>query len=166
MAKKIYFDSCVWIRLIQKEPGYENIEYAIERAKTGEIEIWTSSLALAEVYKMKCGSIAEVNDVAFEDFIQQDFVVEVQLDHSVAVKGRALCRAHAKLKKPNDGVHLATAVLWNCDEFYTIDGTDLLPLNELVQRADGTNLPIIEPPPKPPPAATPGLGPLFEPAPV
>lgn len=146
--KTVYWDSCVWLRLINGEPGADRCQATLEAAQRGELEIWTSSLTLAEVYKFKCESVkslAESQDELFERYIGSDFVVEVQVDHAIAVLSRRLCRKHAPLKKPNDGIHLASAVLNNLDEFHSFDSDDLLVLAGKVSREDGTMLKICEP---------------------
>lgn len=144
---RIYWDSCVWIRLINGESGHELCQSVIDRARGGEIQIWTSALTLAEVYKVKCGAIGEQRDQAFEDYISQDFVNLVQIDYEIAMRARRLCRTHAGLKKANDGIHLATAVIHNMDELHTTDKDDLLHLNGAVHCDNGNLLSIIEPPP-------------------
>jgi len=114
----------------------------------GDLKIWTSSLTLAEVYKFKCDgpkALVADQDRLFEQYIESDFVVEVQVDHAIATLARRLCRRHPPLKKPNDGIHLASAVLSNVDEFHTFDDDDLLVLAGQVHRADGTLLMICEP---------------------
>jgi len=148
--KKIYWDSCVWISVINDEPGRVEIcQYLLDCANKREVEIWTSSLTLAEVFKKKCGALTvaidPTKDVDFETFIQQDFLVEVQVDHEIGVTARRLLRAHAELKKPMDAIHLATAVLNNVDEFHTFDGDNLLALNGKVLRKDGKPLHILKP---------------------
>lgn len=154
MAKKVYWDTCTWLTMINGEPGSDDCDYVIECAKREELQIWTSSLALAEAYRVKCDqayrSVAEARDREFELFIESGFVIEVQVDHEIAVMSRKLCRSHAKLKKPTDGIHLASAVRWDVDEFHTFDGADLLPLDGQVHRADGKLLKICIPPKRPP----------------
>lgn len=149
--KKVYWDACVWIALINEEPDkISRCRAIMEQARKGEIEIWTSSLTLAEVFKKKCEgngvSLPENKDVQFESFIEQDFLKEVQVDHDIGVEARRLLRKHPLLKKPNDGVHLATAVLYNVDEFHTFDDENFLPLNGQITRADGIELVICHPP--------------------
>ena len=107
-TKKVYWDSCVWISLINQEAGrVENCQAMEEAAK-------------------KCsgvnGQIEGSKDPDFEAFIEQDFVTEVQVDHDIAVVARRLLRSNQQLKKPADAIHLATAVLYNLDEFHTYDG--------------------------------------------
>lgn len=142
----------MWIALIEDEVDrVERCESLILQARNKDVEIWTSSLTVAEVYKFKCGDdskeMTAEKDEAFERYLQQDFVFQVQLDHDVAVTARRLLRNHPPLKKPSDGVHLATAVLNNLDVLYTFDHKNLIPLNRLVQRTDGQMLSISEPPP-------------------
>lgn len=144
----VYWDSCVWLRLINEEPGADRCQAVLERAQRGEVSIWTSSLTLAEVYKFKCDvpkALAIDQDKIFEAYVSSDFVVEVQVDHAIATLSRRLCRQHPPLKKPNDGIHLATAVMSNVDEFHTFDADDLLALAGQVHRLDGTLLKMCEP---------------------
>lgn len=153
--KNIYWDSCTWLSLINGEPGrVDNCEHIIEQARKGEVRIWISSLTLAEVFKKKCDagnrSLSEEKDVEFEKFMEQDFVVEVQVDHSIATIARRLLRKHPELKQPNDAIHLATAAINNVDEFHTFDRDNLLVLNAKIKRRDGKELVICEPPPPPP----------------
>lgn len=146
--KKVYWDSCVWLRLINGEDGHELCHSVLSAAQRGDVEIWTSSLTLAEVYKFKCEStksLAVEQDKIFEDYISSDFVVEVQVDHEIAVMSRRLCRHHRELKKPTDGIHLASAIVNNLDEFHSFDHSDLLVLNGNVSRADGLKLHICKP---------------------
>ena len=151
-TKKVYWDSCVWISLINQEAGrVENCQAMVEAARKGEVSIWTSSLSLTEVFKKKCsgvnGQIEGSKDPDFEAFIEQDFVTEVQVDHDIAVVARRLLRSNQQLKKPADAIHLATAVLYNLDEFHTYDGDNLLPLDGKIPRRDGVMLRICVPPP-------------------
>jgi predicted nucleic acid-binding protein len=158
-AKRVYWDSCVWLGLINEEPDkLPRCQHVIQLARTGEIEIWTSALTLAEVFKVSqpggSQTIPAESDETFERFLDQDFVVIAQVDVDTGHMARRLLRRHSKLKKPPDAVHLATAVLNDLDEFHTFDGTNLLPLNGEVKRADGVALGISFPPEPPiPPQA-------------
>jgi predicted nucleic acid-binding protein len=162
--KNVYWDSCVWLTLIKEELGYETCEYVIEEAKKGHIQIWTSSLTLAEVYKFKCDNVTkeleEAKDAAFEDYLLQDYVTEVQVDHDIGVKARRLCRQHAFLKKPTDGIHLASALRENLDEFHTTDREDLLRLNGVVKNDNGSSIKLCTP--SIPPTTAPPQLPLFD----
>jgi predicted nucleic acid-binding protein len=149
--KKIYWDACVWIAIANQEIGKaERCQVILDHARQREFDIWTSSLTLAEVFKKKCDGtvvfLEDSKDLDFESFIAQDFLIEAQVDHDIGVLARRLLRQFPALKKPNDAIHLATAVMFNIDEFHTYDGENLLSLNGEVQRADGVALIICQPP--------------------
>lgn len=149
-TRKIYWDSCVWIGLINSEPDKIDVcNWVMETARNKEATIWTSSLTLAEVFKKKCGpstvGIDPSRDSDFESYIEQNHLFEVQVDHEIGVIARRLLRAHPELKKPMDAIHLATAVVHNLDEFHTFDAANLLALNGKVMRADGKPLHILTP---------------------
>ncbi len=152
--KKVYWDACIWLGLINEEDGkVDRCKFVIEQAKAQAMQIWTSSLSLAEVFKKKCEgknvSLEESKDVDFEKYIEQEFLTEVQVDHDVGLLARRLLRKHPDLKKPNDAIHLATAALNNLDELHTFDVENLLPLNGKIDRMDGKQLIICVPPEKP-----------------
>lgn len=143
--KKVYWDACAWLGLINGEADKaEDLEFVWRKAEHGEVEIWTSTFCLAEVYKVKCENgktgLASEADAQIDNLFDQDFVHLVQVDLEVARKARELLRAEEKLKKPSDGIHLATAILWNVDQLHTYDSNDLLGLS--VKRADGEDLTI------------------------
>jgi len=150
-----YWDACAWIALIQQERGrFDSLSYVIEEARNKKVEIWTSNFTLAEVYKRQCDGtqkgLLEKQDQAFEDFILQDFVTRVQVDFDVGVLARRLLRTYPVIGKPQDGIHLATALLNNLDELHTYDREDLLGLNEKIARKDGRKLRVCPPPKRPP----------------
>ena len=141
----------MWISLINDDVGRaDRCRHLIDLAKKGEVQIWTSSISLAEVFKKKCEgrniSLPELGDEAFENLMNQDFVYEVQADHDIGVLARRLLRKYPQLKQPNDAIHLATAALNNVDELHSFDGDNLTPLNALIDRHDGKKLVICEPP--------------------
>ncbi|MCW5664040.1 MAG: PIN domain-containing protein [Piscinibacter sp.] len=155
--RRVYWDACIWFAVIKQEAGrFARANHVLELARRGDVEIWTSSLTLAEVFRKQCGdpgarhaSLTEEQDKPFEEFIAQDFVVEVQLDHGIAVAARRLLRKHPRLKKPQDAVHLATAADCDVDEFHTFDGVNLLPLNGDIFTKAGKALKICNPPEPP-----------------
>jgi predicted nucleic acid-binding protein len=145
---KVYWDSCAWLGLINGEAEKaQALEHVWSKAQHGDVEIWTSALAIAEVYKVKCegekASLSPENDAKIDNMFDQDFVKVTQLDTEIARMAKALLRAHDKLKKPTDGIHLASAVYWNADQLHTYDGSDLLGLS--IKRADGGDLTICKP---------------------
>ena len=160
-----YWDACAWIALIQQEAGrVDELSYVIEEAKKKKVEIWTSDFTLAEVYKRPIdnGSKALLpeEDTVFESYILQDFVTRVQVDYDVGVLARRLLRKYPVIAKPQDGIHLATALLNDLDEFHTYDRENLLGLTGQIDTRAGKKLLIRHPPSRPAPPQKPM--PLFE----
>lgn len=153
---KYYWDACAWIAIIQQEAGrYDNLKHLIGLAEQGKVEIWTSTFTLAEVFKRRVDggstSLDASKDKDFEDYIAQDFVQLVQVDVDVGTAARRLLRAYPRIGKPQDAVHVATALLNDLDELHTFDRADLLGLDNVLSRSDGQKLRICPPPPAPPP---------------
>jgi predicted nucleic acid-binding protein len=167
LARRVYWDSCTFLGLINQEQGKKNHCRAVwEEAERGEALIFTSFFTFAEVFKAKYEgqtkplSVAE--DQKIEQLLRQKWIRPVLVDERIGIAARRLMRHHTECKKPSDGVHLATAIALNVDEMHTFDGSDLLKLNGKVNRADGKPLVICVPSPKPPPAPPqPGPDDLF-----
>ncbi len=139
----------------QDATRFDSLSYVVEEAKNGKVEIWTSNFTLAEVYKRPCDGqqkgLTVTEDVPFEDFITQDFVTRVQVDFDVGILARRLLRQHPTIVKPQDGIHVATALLNNVDELHTYDRENLLGLSGVIERPDGNRLKICVPPSRPAP---------------
>jgi predicted nucleic acid-binding protein len=153
---KYYWDACSWIGLINQEVGrVDSLRYINETAQKGDAEIWTSAFTLAEVFKKKCGpdqaELAATGDQAFEDYLAQDYVQVVQVDTIVGTVARRLLRNYPQIKKPQDAIHLATAILNNVPEFHTFDAENLLPLDGQIDLEGGGKLKICHPPSPPDP---------------
>lgn len=165
MAKvpAVYWDACVGIGHINQEPDkFPRTSYVLSEAVAGRIQIVTSTFSLAEVLKRKCDKkesegIDESEDDLFAELLKEPFVTVVNADWDAGMRARDLYRKHRKdgLKKPQDALHLATAVLENVDELHTFDGCDLLKLAGLVKREDSMTLMICKPPEPPPPEPKP-----------
>ena len=149
-TRKVYWDACAWLGLVNGESRkLRELEIVWKMAERGEIQIWTSTLSLAEVYKTKyekeSRSLLATHDVKIDNMFDQPFVEKVQVDTEIARSAKNLARAHHLLKKPTDAIHLASAIAWNIDELHTYDGSDLLGLNGLIKREDGELLIICMP---------------------
>jgi predicted nucleic acid-binding protein len=157
---KYYWDACAWIALIQQEPGrFADLNYLVEQAKAGKVKIWTSNFTLAEVFKRPCDgaqkSLTIVEDTEFEAFMLQDLVERVQVDFDVGTLARRLLRAYPSIAKPQDAIHLATALLNNIDELHTFDRANLTGLSGKIKCKDGKTLKVCALPKKPVPAQPP-----------
>ena len=159
MPKRIYWDSCTFIGLINQEPGRANDCTAVwEAAKKGDFLIYTSFFTFAEVFKVKCDSpakpLSETADKKIEQLLRQTWVKPMIVDERIGVAARRLMRRHPECKKPSDGVHLATALALSVDEMQTYDTSDLLKLDGKINCANGKPLKICRPSvPLPPPPA-------------
>jgi len=148
----------VWIGLLNEEPGrVDSAKWIIERAEIGEVEIWTSTLTLAEVFKVRCGdgakSVNPDGDRKLDEFLAQPYIVHVQVDQDIGMEARRLLRADLPaLKKPNDAIHLASALWHSVDTLHTYDRDDLLPLSGMLECRNGEKLTICKPPDRPAPA--------------
>ncbi|MBK7908600.1 MAG: hypothetical protein IPJ78_18880 [Gemmatimonadetes bacterium] len=86
MAKRrVYWDACVFIGLLNSEPGKVDETLKVWReAERGETEIWTSAFSMVEVYKAKCEGKQQPLDPAKEqqinDLFAQPFVEVVIVD--------------------------------------------------------------------------------------
>jgi predicted nucleic acid-binding protein len=103
------------------------------------------------VYNTKCDRdakqvLAGGKAATLNDFFNQAFIVKTQVDRNIAELAREILSTnYPKLKKPNDGIHVASAAFYNCDILYTYDGNDILHLDQKVLRKDGDFLRIITP---------------------
>jgi len=152
LPKRVYWDACSWIALIQKEKihhGGKLIEdremlcrTVIETAKQGKLEILTSTFCLAEVCKNK--DILDQSPDKIAAYFENDYLLLVALDTFVGVRARALMLGRYKGLKPPDACHVATAALSNVHEMHTFDGA-LIDLSGQVDKIDGTKLTICKP---------------------
>jgi predicted nucleic acid-binding protein len=170
LARRVYWDSCAFLGLINKEVGrHANCLAVWREAEAGDTTIYTSFFTWAEVFKARCEGKAkpldEAGDKNIEAVLGQDFIEPVVLDEGIGIAARRLMRAHPDCKKPSDGIHLATALRLSVDEMHTYDGSDLLRLTGKLMCADGRYLAIYpaRPRPPPPPAPAPLLDRLEKP---
>lgn len=148
--RRVCWDACAWIALIQEEKiiegGIDRVtrcRTVINEAKKGKIEIAISSLCLVEVCKNK--DVKDANPQKIADYFEHDYILMVALDRSVGERARGLMMAGIPKLKPADACHLATAVITpDVAELHTFD-TKLLDLNGTILKADGTPLRICWP---------------------
>jgi predicted nucleic acid-binding protein len=150
--KRVCWDACAWIALINKEKiqnpdGTIEDRYALCRsilnlAERADIEVAISGLCLVEV--CKAGDVKAQGADKIAAYFQHDYILLVPVDSVVGSRARALMfEGHPGLKPP-DATHVATALISNADELHTFDDK-LLNLDELLTKADGTVLKICKP---------------------
>lgn len=152
---RLYWDACAWIAFIQKEKvelpsGQVEDRESMRRsvliaAKAGKVEIATSTLSLAEVYKDPTSASEAAS--RFHEFLKLEYVLLVTLDRAVGEKARELMQGGYSGLKPPDAIHIATAIVANAREMQTFD-RKLLDLDGLLAMADGSKLKICKPDPE------------------
>jgi predicted nucleic acid-binding protein len=157
--RRVYWDACAWIALIQKEKialsdkliedRFMMCRTVIEAAKRGSIEILTSTLSLAEVCRDP--AIKGQKPEAVADYFENDYILLVNVDRRVGEYARVLMTSGVGGLKPADAIHVATAAISGVEEMHSFDGK-LLGFDGLMDKADGTKLKICKPDPGSPPA--------------
>lgn len=151
---KYYWDACIWIELItQSEDNdrFKRCQHIFQKAQDGEVELWTSTFTLAEVYKRKCDdgfkSLHTDENDKFESFFTSGLIKPILVDTQVGqMSGRLSRQYYRQLRKPQDAVHIASCLVGNIGVLHTFDKKDLIPLSGKIPMKNGGFLKIIEPP--------------------
>src|ERR1700692_887466 len=152
--KRVSWDACAWIALIQKEKipkfGFkiedreQMCREVIEAGKKGNVEILTSALCLAEVCKNPALVQSQTAD-KIAAFFDRDFVFVINVDTAIGEKARELMMGGFAGLKPPDAIHLATALLSpGVEEMHTFD-KKLLDMDGLLKKPSGEPLKICKP---------------------
>jgi predicted nucleic acid-binding protein len=153
--RRIYWDACVWIALIQQErirdaqgalieDRYGMCRNVISAAERDQIELVTSTLSLAEV--CKTAGLKKQSEDKIALYFENDYILLVNLDRAVGERARSLQMSGFSGLKPQDACHLATAAIANVEERHTFDDR-LLNLDGKIEKSDGTKLKICKPDP-------------------
>jgi predicted nucleic acid-binding protein len=126
--KKIYWDSCCYISLIEQTPGRIDVLKEIhEQAVRGEIIFVASALVIAEVVKLSGSAEPEIEQAKkIKAYFENPFISVRTVDRIIAEEASQICRDHPAIK-PYDAVHIATALKLRCLSFHTYDGDPSLP---------------------------------------
>ncbi|MFM9842534.1 MAG: type II toxin-antitoxin system VapC family toxin [Dongiaceae bacterium] len=153
IPKRVCWDACSWIALIQKEKiqkengrvenRYGMCRSVIDLAVKGKIELATSAVSLAEVCRHP--GVAQASADAIKNFFEQDYILIVPTDQIVGEKARELMMAGYSKLKPPDAIHLATAIETpGILELHSFDER-LLEFDGKLQRFNGEMLRICKP---------------------
>jgi predicted nucleic acid-binding protein len=117
IACRAYFDTNVFIYLIENHPGYRaKVASLVQYLEASQCAIYTSELALAECLAKP---FAEKNQDAQNTYLASiktsDFLTVKPVTRKILVQASRL-RAQTKNKLP-DCIHLATALVHACDIF-------------------------------------------------
>lgn len=127
----VYWDTCVFLDLVQGTPDHaQSLNAIAEAAEAGRVRIVTSAFTLAEVIKTPdLGLLPPEQETLIRDFFENDYIDVVNVDRFVAEEARSIARDHNL--KPPDAVHVATAVLSAVAVLHSYD-EKLLKLNGIV----------------------------------
>ena len=121
----VYWDSSVWIALLwdEKVKGIDRAEVAqrvLEDAEKGLVTILTSTFTLAEVFKLKIDPPASLDpSQVIKSYFDHSFIKMIVLDRVVGEIAGDIARKHGI--KPQDAVHLASALCWEAEVVHTWD---------------------------------------------
>lgn len=148
--KRVLWDSCAWIALIQQEKivvdgvdRFTRCRTVIELASKGKIEIVCSALCLAEVCRNK--DVRDQDPSLIGKFFEHEYLLLVALGREIAETARGLMMAGIPKLKPADACHVASAIeVPGITETHTFDD-DLIAQNGKLQTRDGAPLRICYP---------------------
>lgn len=122
----VYLDSGIYIHWFSghNEPEIvSGIDALITACDTGRITVVASTVVLIEVLEF---FLNEEHKERFRGFLNRDNVGVVSVDRRIAEMAHEI-RSYYEDAPPTvstpDAIHLATAIAYNCEQFYTLDGT-------------------------------------------
>ena len=124
---RVLLDSSALIALIKGEPGAERLDGLMEMVERGDAELVESVIVLGEVYqRSNAADEAERNghDAKLESIrslLESRDVLLLDVTPPIVKKATGYRQSKKPGKLP-DAIHLATAVLNDCDWLVTFDG--------------------------------------------
>ena len=126
---KVYWEASPFCATFNDERGRSHICFALlEAARKGEIELYTSTLTLIEVFKIPATPSEEEAERQIQRFFRNRWIRKQTPDWFVAIEARRLQRQFPHLDG-RDATHLATAVYLGCEYLHTYDQDDLIRCN-------------------------------------
>jgi hypothetical protein len=130
---RVYIDSCWFIEAARfdltgttSDPDRENevafLKAILEASRDGEVDVFTSTLTLAECLHVDGCTDPTVQDLYRGLLSSGRYVTLVQPDVFVCEDARLLRWHHGIAMSGADGVHVASAIAMRCTEFLTCDG--------------------------------------------
>lgn len=123
----IYLDSMVYIHWLSGHDEPEivsGIDGLVTACDEGNITIVASTIVQIEVLEF---FLDEKDKEQFRGFLNRDNVGVVSVDRGIAEMAHEIRSYYAATSGPTvstpDAIHLATAIAYNCEHFYTLDGT-------------------------------------------
>src|SRR5207248_7737607 len=133
--KKYYWCSCAFIMWLDGKgdpQDVDGLEEIVKEVESGRADLFTSAFTRTEVLK---GKMTDAQRALFSKLFQRRNVVQVDVTTRVLDLSEKIRNWNPKISSA-DSIHLATAIIYEADEFHTTDGGgkrkragDLLPLN-------------------------------------
>lgn len=132
-ARKIYIDSCCFIDMVKTETGKSTederekdvwcLKRLLEANRDGEVEVYSSTLTIAEcIHAGKHPVPDDVKSLFTRLLTSGQYLRLVQLTPFIAEEARDLRWDRGIALSGADGVHVASALDRECEEFLTSDG--------------------------------------------
>ena len=124
--KKPYFDANVFLAWIKKEEvngvkRWEQVGHILTLAEKGQFHIFTSTITLAEVHKLRSGPILpDKENGELLAYFEHEFIELIDVDRMIGDQANAFCRQYGIF--PADAIHLACALRVKCDVVLAYDG--------------------------------------------
>jgi predicted nucleic acid-binding protein len=129
--QRVYWDSSVFHALFGREVGRVEGCKAIElAAQKGLVQIYTSTVTFVEVVwiKGKPDKFDPSHEAVLAAYFAHKYIRAVNCDRVMAEQARHLIWKYPHLR-PQDAIHVATAISQQVDVLHTYDKGDLLKLN-------------------------------------
>lgn len=129
---RIYWDACSFISCIEQTPGRGSLLAEIAAAaESGRLIFVASTILLAEVVKLNDASASGENQAdRIRDFFDNDYIVMKDVTREIALAAADVQRKYPL--KPNDAIHVATALRWECECLQTYDGENRNKIKKLI----------------------------------
>lgn len=116
-----YWDACNFLAAINSEVGRaETCREIMRDGAAGNLEIVTSAFTIAEVVRPKpCAGLQKEKDALVDSFLEQPYVIVVDISRVTMERARALQRQHGL--KVKDSIHFAAAEFAGATIFETYD---------------------------------------------
>lgn len=120
--KVIYWDACIFLHLFRETPEYiDALRHNLGQATSEECVIATSSVTLAEVYKVPGEGVLPLDQrKLILGFFKNPYVEMWQADRGVCEKAHYIMNDWGTLK-PMDAIHVATALAAEAHIMLTTD---------------------------------------------
>ncbi|HLN30459.1 MAG TPA: type II toxin-antitoxin system VapC family toxin [Gemmataceae bacterium] len=164
MPSSAYFDSCLFIELLQKgNPGrFGDCEDLWQKAVRHDLWIVTSAIAIVEVHKLGKTPGDDEESKTILRFFEHERIAVRPADRQTVEMAHELARSHGLACM--DAIHVATALIAKVQVFYTYDGPKKGRKGLLKQNGKIGNPPLsIQQPPAKPVPPDPDKGTIFDP---